>query len=259
MNNLFKKFIHFSNTFYSMFDIKSKVKDDRKSPQISADVIFLNLLALVLFKKRSFLQLDQFMRINQAKRFVGRKDKPVAVSDSTISRSLSTYHLEPLRCYIKSIYIRACHYGKCILDIFGKRLRLACVDGSLFGKFYGCVFQILGKADLILDIEETASKGKEIPTTKTLLRRVFSSYGKGFVDMILFDGLYADKHTINYVLSQDVDVLIKTEETSLMIIQDAESLFRGYKDHDYVNYISGIDINRLCSYEMWYCDSFEFS
>jgi len=25
MNNLFDRFIHFSNTFYSMFDIKSKV------------------------------------------------------------------------------------------------------------------------------------------------------------------------------------------------------------------------------------------
>jgi len=31
MNNLFDRFIQFSNTFYSMFDIKSKVKDDRDS------------------------------------------------------------------------------------------------------------------------------------------------------------------------------------------------------------------------------------
>lgn len=258
MNNIFNKFIHFSNTFYSMFDIKSKVKDDRKSPQISPSVIFLNLLALVLFKKRSFLQLDQFMRTKQAKRFIGRDNKAVAVSDSTISRSLSTYHLEPLRCYIRTIYNRARHYGKCILDICGKKLRLACVDGSLFGKFYGCVFQSLGSADLLLDIEETTGKGKEIPTTRTLLERVFSRYGKGFVDIILFDPLYTDKHTINLVLSNNSHVLIKTEETTLKIIQDAESLFRGYKTHDYVNYISGFDSNRLCSYEIWYCDSFEF-
>ncbi len=51
------------------------------------------------------------MRLKEAKRFVGRDKKAVAVSDSTISRSLSTYHLEPLRSYIRSIYIRACHKG----------------------------------------------------------------------------------------------------------------------------------------------------
>ena len=88
MNNLFDRFLQFCNTFYSMFTVKYKVKDDRKSPQISPSVIFLSLLALVLFKKRSFLQLDQFMRTRQAKRFIGR-NKKVAVSDSTIPRSLT--------------------------------------------------------------------------------------------------------------------------------------------------------------------------
>ena len=29
MNKLFDRFIHFPNTFYSRFDVKSKVKDDR--------------------------------------------------------------------------------------------------------------------------------------------------------------------------------------------------------------------------------------
>jgi len=48
MNNLFDRFIQFSNTFYSMLDIKSKVKDDRKSPQIPPSVVFLSLLALML-------------------------------------------------------------------------------------------------------------------------------------------------------------------------------------------------------------------
>jgi len=65
-----------------MFDVKSKVKDDRKSPQIPPSVIFLSLSFLVLFRKRSFLQLDQFLRMKQAKRFIGR-DKKVAIADST--------------------------------------------------------------------------------------------------------------------------------------------------------------------------------
>ena len=38
MENLLDRFFSFANTFYSMFTVKSKVKDDRKSPQISPSV-----------------------------------------------------------------------------------------------------------------------------------------------------------------------------------------------------------------------------
>jgi hypothetical protein len=257
MNNLFDRFLQFSNTFYSMFTVKSKVKDDRISPQISPSVIFLSLLMLVLFKKRSFLQLDQFMRTEQAKRFLCR-NKKVAVSDSTIPRSLETYHLQPLRWYLKAIYNKARHNGKCKVDVCGKKFKLACVDGSMFGEFYGSVLQSVGEVNLLLDIEKTTGKGKELPTTRALLDRSFREYGKGFVDIFLLDALYADQYTINLVLTNDSHVLIKTKETTLTIIQDADSLFKVWETHPYVKHIVGFDINRLCEYEMWYCDSFPF-
>lgn len=229
MANLLDRFFSYANTFYSMFNVKSKVKDDRKSPQISPSVIFLSLLALVLFKKRSFLQLDQFMRTKQAKRFLCRDNKKIAISDSTMPRSLKTYHLQPLRSYLKTIYTKARHNGKCKVDVYGKKFKLACVYGSLFGKFYGCVLQLLGEANLLLDIEVTTGKGKEIPTTRALLDRAFREYGEGFegfVDIFLLDALYADKQTINLILSNKSHFLMKTEETTLRIIQDADSLFR---------------------------------
>ena len=257
MEKLFDRFLSFANTSYSMFDVKSKVKDDRISPQIPSSVIFLNLLMLVLFKKRSFLQLDQLNRIKQTKRFIGR-DKKVAVSDSTIPRSLSTYHLKPLRQYLKAIYNKALHNGKCKINVYGRKFRLACVDGSMFGKFYGSVLQSVGQANLLLDIEKTTGKGKELPTTRTLLRRAFEEYGKGFAHIILLDALYSDQYTINLILANNSHVLIKTEETTLTIIGDADSLFRVWKTHDYVKHISGFDSNRLCEYELWYCDSFPF-
>jgi len=71
------------------------------------------------------------MRTKQAKRFIGR-GKKVAVSDSTIPRSLNTYHLQPLRSYLKTIYTKARHNGKCKVDVYGKKFKLACVDGSLW-------------------------------------------------------------------------------------------------------------------------------
>ena len=135
MKNLIDRFFTFANISYTMYAAKSNMKDGRKEPQISPSVIFLSLILMVLFKKRSLLKLDQFMRTPAARRFLGR-DKPVAVSDSTISRSLSTYSLSPLRRYLKSIYIRASHNGKCKIDVCGRKLKAACVDGSMFGGFY---------------------------------------------------------------------------------------------------------------------------
>ena len=244
-----------------MYAAKSNMKDGRKSPQISPSVIFLSLILMVLFKKRSLLKLDQFMRTDAAKRFLGR-DKPkalVAASDTTIARSLSTYFLSPLRSYLKSLYTRASHNGKCKIDVCGRKLKAACVDGSMFGGFYGCVLQSLGEASLLLDMEPTTGKGKELPTTRTLLERVFHDYGDGFVDLFLLDGLYKDKKTINLILSHKSHVLVKTEETRLSIIKDADGLFTHWGDHPGVEHIRGFDADRMCEYELWACGSFHHS
>jgi hypothetical protein len=257
MKNLINRFFTFANTSYTMFAVKSKVKDGRKSPQIPPSVIFLSLILMVILKKHSFLKLDQFMRTSAAKRFLGR-DRRVVVSDSTISRSLSSYFLFPLRSYLKSIFIRASHRGKCVIDVCGRKLKVACVDGSQFGRFYGCVLQSVGEANLLLDIEPTNGKGKEIPTTRILLDRVFDEYGDGFVDIFLLDGLYADKKTINQVVSRKSHILIKTIETSLSIIQDADGLFTHQEQFEGVEYTKGFDVDRLCEYEVWSCDSFQF-
>ena len=258
MKNLINTFFTFANGLYTMYAAKSNMKDGRKQPQVSPSVIFLSLILMVLFKKRSLLKLDQLMRTPAARRFLGR-DKPVAVSDSTISRSLSAYFLSPLRRYLKSIYIRASYNGKCKIDVCGRKLKASCVDGSMFGGFYGCVLQSLGQANLLLDIEPTTGKGKELPTTRTMLERVFHDYGDGFVDMFLLDALYKDKNTINLILSHQSHVLIKTQETRLCIIQDAGGLFTHWEDDPDVEHIEGLDTNRMCKYELWSCGSFHHS
>jgi len=258
MENLINRFFTFANGLYTMYAAKSNMKDGRKSPQITPSVIFHSLILMVLFKKRSLLKLDQFMRLDAAKRFLGRsKPQAVAVSDTTIARSLSTYFLTPLRRYLKSVYIRAIHNGKCKIDICGRKLKAACVDGSMFGGFYGCVLQSLGEANLLLDIETTTGKGKELPTTRTMLERVFHDYGDGFVGLFLLDALYKDKKTINLILSHQSHVLIKTQETRLCIIKDADGLFTHWEDDPGVEHMEGLDVNRMCQYELWSCGSFQ--
>jgi hypothetical protein len=245
MENLINRFFTFANGSYTMFAAKSKVKDGRKSPQIAPSVIFLSLILMVLLKKRSLLKLDQFMRTDSARRFLGRGSRRlVAVSDSTIARSLSTYSLTPLRRYLRSVYINANRDGKCKIDVCGRKLKAVCVDGSQFGGFYGCVLQSVGEGNLLLDIERTTGKGKELPTTRKMLERVFHDYGDGFVDLSLLDALYK---------------VVKTEETRLTIIQDADGLFTHWEDHPGVEHMKGLDTNRLCEYELWSCGSFEHS
>lgn len=257
MKNLIDRFFTFANGSYTMFAAKSNMKDGRKEPQIASSVIFHSLILMVLFKKRSLLKLDQFMRTPAARRFLGR-DKPVAVSDSTIARSLSTYFLIPLRRYLKSIYTRACHNGKCKIEVCGRKLKAACIDGSQFGGFYGCVLQSVGEANLLLDIERTTGKGKELSTTRKMLERVFHEYGDGFVDLFLLDGLYKDKKIINLMVSHQSHALIKTEETRLNIIKDADGLFTHWGDRPGVEHIEGFDVDRMCEYKLWSCGSFEY-
>jgi hypothetical protein len=256
MKNLINRFFAFANISYTMFTVRSNVKDGRKSPHIKPSAIFLSLILMVLFRKHSFLKLDQFMRTDAPKRFLGIH-KRVAVSDTTISRSLSTYFLGPLRKYLKTVYIRARQLGKCKIDLCGRELKAACVDGSQFGGFYGCVLQVLGEANLLLDIESTTGKGKELPTTRILLERAFQEYGAGFVDLFLLDGLYKDRKTINLILSEESHALIKTTETRLDIIQDANGLFTYWEKFPGVDYQKGLDIDRLCEYQVWSCGSFQ--
>jgi hypothetical protein len=138
----------------------------------------------------------------------------MVVSDSTIYRSLLSFDFFPLRRYLKTIYLTSKQKGLCQVSVSGKKERIGCVDGSQFGAFYGSVFFVIGETDLFLDIEVTENKGKELPASRVLMERVYKDYSDGFVDIILFDGLYADKKSINVALSHGSHVLIKTDEES---------------------------------------------
>ena len=121
--------------------------------------------------------------------------------------------------------------------------------------FLWLCLQSLGEANLLLDMERTTGKGKDLPTTREMLQRVFHEYGDGFVDLFLLDVLYKDKKAINLILSHKSHVLIKTEETRLSIIQDADGLFTHWSDHPGVEHMKGLDVDRMCQYCQWHNES----
>jgi hypothetical protein len=73
-----------------------------------------------------------------------------------------------------------------------------------------------------------ANKGKERPMARVVLDRAVKRFGKGFVKSLLLDGLYVTKDWINRCVSHEIDVLIKTQEETLGVIQDAQGLFGRY-------------------------------
>ena len=70
-------------------------------------------------------------------------------------------------------------------------------------------------------------------------------------------GLYKDKKTINLILSKESHALIKTTETRLDIIKDANGLFTYWEKFPGVDYQKGLDIDRMCEYQVWSCGSFQ--
>jgi hypothetical protein len=107
---MIKEFFEFCKQKYLLFAMKDKIKDGRKSPQVKvkATAIFLSFFLLVIFKRRSILQLDQLMRLKGVRNFFNTTpDRKLVASDSTIARSLSSFEIQPLRSYLKRIYLKS--------------------------------------------------------------------------------------------------------------------------------------------------------
>ena len=241
------RFIDFCNRECLLYAAQREMRDNRVRPIIPPSTIFLSLLMLVTFKQRSLLKLDQMMRMAEVKNFF-KTEREMVVSDTTIARVLPTFHKEPLRGYLKVLYLKARKEGLCKVMVEGQRMRVAVVDGSQFGGFYGSAFQVVGEADLFVDVQPAENVGKELVASREVIDR--------FVHYILLDGLYVDKKTINQILSHGSCPVIRTEESSLKVIRDAEGLFRRHEMFDGVEHREGFDDERLCQYEVWACGGF---
>ena len=161
--------------------------DGRKRPFISVIQVFWSLFYGGLLGLGSLLGIDQFLRTEAGKRLFG---VPKAlVSDSTLSRSLATFALTPLRTLLWHIYETARTIGPSRLPVGLERLRVGMIDGSCFGKLKASCFAQLGSVCLMADCERIEKMGKELAASERLLLRLCNRFGNGFVDLLLVDGL----------------------------------------------------------------------
>ena len=225
------------------------LSDGRKRPRIGVISIFWSLFYGGVLGLGSLLGLDQFLRTEGGKHLFGAK-QPL-VSDTTLSRSLSSIAMAPLRDLLLKIYERARTMGPSRLPLGIERLRVGMIDGTCFGKLRASCFAQLGVICLMADLEPYEKQGKELPASERLLKRLCARFGKAFVDLLLLDGLYMAQGFIRCALSNGIDVLIKTREETLDIIKDARGLMMHEEAQAFgVEIVKGLDKARLRTYEV---------
>jgi len=241
------------------FHLKERVRtlsDGRSHPKIGVGSIFQALFYLGVLGVGSLLGLDQFLRTRGGRKLF-KSAKPL-VSDSTLSRSLATFGLARLHALLLAVYAagRALGVGRC--DVGEGRWRIGVIDGSTFGRFMASCFAEIGAVALMGGLEQIPKRGKELPASERLLRKLLARLGPRWVDLLLLDGLYVAQGFLRVCLEAcHVDFLIKTQEVGLNIIRDAMGLFRNYAAYAQdIEYVQGTDADRMCSYQVYALEGF---
>lgn len=237
-----------------------KLRDGRKAPQIPAWLIFKTIFYNAIFGGKSLLEADQLGRDKGFVRFVGSSRFQVA-SDTTMHTSLGTMCKGLLEEWMRVIYQKAKQEG--LLKVKSPQLgglRLGAIDGTGFGKFLASCFQIVAEPSMFIDFERIPKRGKELPSSHKLIRKLAKRFGKGFIDLLLLDGLYISQEYIEECVKvAKIDVLIKLKEeevNSLNILKDAEGIFSANPLPKGVEYVSDIDQERMVEFEVWAAEGF---
>jgi len=226
--------------------------DKRKKKQIPLPQILKLLVSMSALGIKSLLLIDKKARDNWAKNMSNTIRKMVA-SDSTILRTLSWLDNSSLKYINFSCYKNTSVQNRLGLTLPSqKKVSVGAIDGSGFGKILASVFMVLGDDfNFLLDAKLCPKYGKELPTSTSLLNELVKKLGKGFVDYLLFDGLYFSQNFFNACINAAMKPVIKTTETGLNVIQEAEELFSTGIHNKEIEHSKGLDINRNCEFEAW--------
>lgn len=206
-------------------------------------------------RKHSFHQIDLFARTKEARRWLGSERRMVA-SDATLWRVLPTMNRAELRAFVHKAYRLLRKQGHGSIELPSRRtIRAAAVDGTCWGgKRYASAVEVLGEPPVVLDFEVSTGEGHELATSAKLLRRVAQEFGKGFVDIVLGDGLYMTQEMMKLCRQElGTHLLVKTEELdTLLVLQDAEALFNGSEEWTQdVERLDGVDSERNLRFSLW--------
>jgi hypothetical protein len=235
----------------------SALEDARPAPQIPTGTVAEAVCFMGALGLGSLLQCDQELRTEVGQQWFGQT-RPV-VSDTTMSRSLEGMQLDPIRAVLVSAYHVGRTSGLSKWEGARGKQRIGIVDGTCFGPYRASCVEIVGQSALLVDMEPISKRGKELPASHTLLRRVTRALGTEALDLVLGDGLYFNAPFFTLCLQElHCDVLVKTDDARREVIGDAMGLFRTPPGQfEGIVRAEGLDVERLCTYQMAMASGFE--
>ena len=237
-----------------------KIRDKRKRPVIKASQIFHGICQMPVFGQESFLAWDEFARTSEARTWHGSERELVA-SDTTMERVAESMERDGIEEIGYEVTDKADEQALWDLKLpSGKKLRLGIVDGHHAGGIWASVLAVSGKVTGVVDLERYRTRGCELAASRTVLKRAFGKLGKGFFGIVGGDGLYATKEDFELCLDQGSHLLVKTNEETLTVIQDAKHLFhvQGAEKLQGVFRQSGHDPKRDVDYEVMWAEGFQW-
>ena len=249
-------FQQFCERQFQLRERLESMQDARFAPQISAGVVAEAICFMGALGLGSLLQCDQELRTEVGQAWFGHASS--VVSDTTISRSLAGMEVEPIRAVLLSAYHEGRTAGLSKWEGSLGKVRVGIVDGTSFGPSLTSCLEIVGQSALLVDMEPIPKRGKELPASTTLLRRVQPALGAGRLDLVLGDGLYFNAPFFTLCLDElHCDVLVKTDDARREVIVDAMGLFRTPPGQfPGIVRAEGLDLDRLCTYQMTMASGF---
>lgn len=257
------RFDKYCNENFGIQDREQKIRDQRKRPVIPTSTILKSVREMPVLGQTSLLAVDQYARSTEARKWYKSQKEDRVVSDTTVPRVLEGVDRQPIveMPYEVVRELEKEGYWDWKLGT-GRKIRAAgIIDGSCFGGFWASVLMLAGKTEAVVDLEPYEKRGKELIATRNVLRRANEKLGKEFFDLILADGLYPTEE--DFRLCRDElgsDLLVKTQEETLSVIQDARSLFFTRKGtvRQGMNRVEGFDSEREIDYEIVWAEGFEW-
>jgi hypothetical protein len=257
------QFDEFCNEKFSLQAREQKIRDQRKRPVIPTSTIVKSVREMPVLGQTSLLAVDQYARSEGAKKWHQSAKEDMVVSDSTLPRVLEGIDRQPV-VQIPYEVVRDLgkeRYWDWRLQT-GRKVRAAgIIDGSCFGGFWASVLTLAGKSEAVVDLEPYRSRGDELPASRRLMCRANGKLGKEFFDLILADGLYPTEKDFRMCRCElGSDLLVKTQEETLSVVQDARSFFftRQGSIRQGMNRVEGIDPQRQMEYEVVWAQGFQW-
>lgn len=257
------QFDQFCNEKFKLQASERRIRDKRKRPVIPTRAIVKSVREMPVLGQTSLLAVDQYARSAEAKKWHGSKKKDMVLSDTTLPRVLEGVDGEPIVTmpYEMVQVLEEEKYWDWQLASGRKIRAVGIIDGSCFGGFWASVLMLAGKSEAVVDLEPYRSRGDELKASRRVLRRANEKLGKTFFDLILTDGLYPTCEDFCLCREElESDLLVKTQEETLSVIEDARGLFFTRKGtvRQGMNRVEGVDTEHQMEYEVVLAEGFQW-